>query len=55
MLLELKTDPKWEGTKVCVASCTDEPSWAQECMALFEIGDGMVIKDAMQLEEIWVK
>ena len=32
LLFELKTDPKWEGAIVAVASCTDEPFWAQECM-----------------------
>ena len=52
VLLELKTDPKWADAVVCIASCTDEPSWAQECMRLFDIGPDLVIKDAMMVEEI---
>jgi len=54
VLRELKTDPKWEGTVVAVASCTDEPAWAQECMAMFDIGGGLCIKDAMQVSSrVW--
>ena len=53
VLRELKEDPKWESTTVAVASCTDEPEWAQECMQKFDIGDGYCIKDAMQLEAIY--
>lgn len=52
VLLELKTNPKWADTTVCIASCTDEPAWAQECMRLFDIGPDLVIKDAMMVEEI---
>lgn len=52
ILLELKTDPKWKDTTVAVASCTDEPDWAQACMRQFSIGGGFCIKDAMHLEEI---
>ena len=55
ILYELKTDARWEGAVVAVASCTDEPDWAQECMRKFEVGpvgSGVMIKDVMQLEEI---
>ena len=52
VLFELKTDPKWKGVKVCVASCTDEPSWAQECLDKFKLGDGTSLKSAMMVEEI---
>lgn len=52
VLLALKTDARWKDTVVAVASCTDEPEWAQECMRKFEIGEGYCIKDAMQIEEI---
>ena len=40
---------------VAVASKTDEPSWAQECMRKFEVGpvgSGVFIKDVMHHEEI---
>ena len=52
VLRELKTDPAWINTVVGVASCTDEPEWAQECMQKFDIGSGYCIKDVMQIEEI---
>ena len=53
ILLELKTDPKWADVVVAVASCTDEPDWAQECLQKFEIGEGFCMKDVMQVEEIY--
>ena len=52
ILHELKTDPKWKDTVVGVASCTDEPSWAQECMRKFQLKDGLCVKDVWDLEEI---
>ena len=55
VLYELRTDARWEGAITAVASCTDEPEWAQECMRKFEVGpvgSGVCIKDVMQLEEI---
>jgi len=52
ILYELKMDSKWESSTVAVASCTDEPSWADECMRKFEIGGGFCIKDAIQVLEI---
>lgn len=55
VLYELKTDARWDGVVLAVASCTDEPSWAQECMHKFEVGpvgSGVSIKQCMQIEEI---
>ena len=55
VLYELKTADEWKETVIAVASCTDEPEWAQECMRKFEIGQagsGVYVKDVMQLEEI---
>jgi magnesium-dependent phosphatase 1 len=53
ILLELKSDPQWAGVVVGVASCTDEPAWAQECMEKFRLADGTTsIKDVMMIEEI---
>ena len=31
---ELRTDARWDGALTAVASCTDEPEWAQACMRL---------------------
>ena len=41
---ELKTNPKWRDTLVAYCSCTDEPAWADECMRLFEVGDGITLE-----------
>ena len=35
---ELHSAEEWQGVTVAVASCTDEPAWARECMRLFEVG-----------------
>ena len=38
---------------VGVASCTDEPDWAQECMEKFRLADGKTtIKEVMAIEQI---
>ena len=53
ILLELHSSPEWEGTVIGVASRTDEPFWAQECMRKFRLSDGKTsIKDVMAVEEI---
>lgn len=55
LLYALKVEPEWEATTVAVASCTDEPDWAQECMRKFEVGpvgSGVFIKDCIALEQI---
>ena len=53
ILLELKTQPGWRSVVVGVASCTDEPNWAQECMTKFMVDGGEYsIKDVVQVEEI---
>ena len=38
IMYELKTDPKWASTTICVASSCDEPAWAAECIKKFFIG-----------------
>eukprot|EP00287_Rhodomonas_sp_CCMP768_P008536 CAMPEP_0196731442 /NCGR_PEP_ID=MMETSP1091-20130531/11176_1 /TAXON_ID=302021 /ORGANISM="Rhodomonas sp., Strain CCMP768" /LENGTH=172 /DNA_ID=CAMNT_0042074579 /DNA_START=174 /DNA_END=692 /DNA_ORIENTATION=- len=53
IIRELKTDPKWADSKVAVCSCTDEPSWADECMRKFEVAPGMPLKEAIDIEEIY--
>ena len=54
LLGELHADPRWARTVVAIASCTDEPAWAQECLRKFKVaGDGDIsLKDVMQVEEI---
>ena len=53
VLHELHTDAKWQSTVIAVASCTDEPSWADECMNKFEVAPGLSIKEVIQREEIY--
>ena len=45
ILYELKTDPKWKGTIVAVASTCDAPEWARECLRKFPVGDGLTMSD----------
>eukprot|EP00123_Amoebidium_parasiticum_P006444 comp17394_c0_seq1/m.16721 comp17394_c0_seq1/g.16721 ORF comp17394_c0_seq1/g.16721 comp17394_c0_seq1/m.16721 type:complete len:192 (-) comp17394_c0_seq1:100-675(-) len=52
ILHELKTKPQWMHTRVAVASSTDEPEWARECLALIEVGDGIKMKDTIHFVEI---
>uniref|UniRef100_A0A7S4HGM3 Magnesium-dependent phosphatase-1 n=1 Tax=Prymnesium polylepis TaxID=72548 RepID=A0A7S4HGM3_9EUKA len=55
VLHSLKTAPEWEGVVVAVASKTDEPEWARECMQKFEVGptgSGIVIEDCIDVEDI---
>ena len=53
VLLDLKINSDWQDTVVGVASCTDEPSWADECLRLFDVGGGHSIKDCIEIEEIY--
>jgi magnesium-dependent phosphatase 1 len=40
ILHDLKHDPKWNGTICALVSCTDEPTWAQECLQKFKTTPG---------------
>ena len=35
ILHELHTQPEWKGTIISWVSCTDEPTWANECLMKF--------------------
>ena len=37
ILQTLKSDEKWSDTVVAWVSCTDEPTWAAECLNLFKV------------------
>eukprot|EP00298_Acanthocystis_sp_HF-20_P002100 c12559_g1_i1.p1 GENE.c12559_g1_i1~~c12559_g1_i1.p1 ORF type:complete len:184 (-),score=78.63 c12559_g1_i1:31-582(-) len=39
----LRTDKKYQNVKIAIASRCDEPSWARECLGLFEVGDGITL------------
>jgi len=53
VLYSLKTDEKFEDTLVGIASRTDEPEWAQECMKQFDVGDGISMKETVDYEAIY--
>lgn len=38
--------------QVAIASCTDEPTWAYECLKKFEIGNGLKMIDCVDIFEI---
>jgi Acid Phosphatase len=38
ILETLKSNEKWSDTVVAWVSCTDEPTWAAECLNLFKVG-----------------
>mmetsp|Transcript_73380 Transcript_73380/g.215122 ORF Transcript_73380/g.215122 Transcript_73380/m.215122 type:complete len:285 (+) Transcript_73380:91-945(+) len=48
----IHTDPQFEGSRIAVASCCDEPAWAQELLGLFEVGSGTKMKDCIAHAEI---
>ncbi|KAL1504426.1 hypothetical protein AB1Y20_010832 [Prymnesium parvum] len=55
ILFELKAEERWQGVVVAVASRTDEPAWARECMQKFEVGprgSGVFLADCIAVEEI---
>ena len=52
IILDLKTNPKWEGSQIAVASCCDEPGWADECMNKFQISDELTLKDCVDVCEV---
>ena len=53
ILHELHTDPKWADTRVVWVSCTDEPSWAAECLRLFNTTGGTPIGQVAHNEQIF--
>jgi len=55
ILYELKTAAAWSDTLTAVASCTDEPAWARECMDKFEVGPSgseVSLAQCIEVEEI---
>eukprot|EP00636_Phaeomonas_parva_P009647 CAMPEP_0118877954 /NCGR_PEP_ID=MMETSP1163-20130328/18059_1 /TAXON_ID=124430 /ORGANISM="Phaeomonas parva, Strain CCMP2877" /LENGTH=211 /DNA_ID=CAMNT_0006813727 /DNA_START=69 /DNA_END=704 /DNA_ORIENTATION=- len=51
-LYACKTDDAFAQSWVAYVSRTDEPSWARECMRLFEVGPGINMDDAKDIEII---
>jgi magnesium-dependent phosphatase 1 len=53
ILHSLKTEDKWKDTTIAFVSCTDHPSWAQECLRLFTLEGGKTLKSVADIEEIY--
>jgi len=52
VIAQLVTDPTFKDTKLAVASCCDEPSWAHELLGLFEVVPGKTLQDCMSYVQI---
>ena len=39
---ELKTDDKYADCQIAIASCCDEPSWADECLRKFKVHNNVL-------------
>ena len=51
-LVELATDPRWSETLVGYASRTDQPEWAEECLSLIDVVDGVSMRAMARCFEI---
>ncbi|KAI9338174.1 magnesium-dependent phosphatase-1 [Obelidium mucronatum] len=48
----LMHDPQFAHSELAISSCTDEPSWAQECLRLMEVEPGVSVKSRFRYEQI---
>ena len=53
ILHELHTDDRWDTTKVAWVSCTDEPSWADECLNKFDTTGGTPLIETAHSSQIF--
>ncbi|KAJ1403576.1 magnesium-dependent phosphatase-1 [Ochromonadaceae sp. CCMP2298] len=53
VLHELKDDPDLSDVKVAWVSCTDEPSWAAECLQKFKTTGGQMIATSADSSQIF--
>eukprot|EP00040_Diaphanoeca_grandis_P016878 m.87552 g.87552 ORF g.87552 m.87552 type:complete len:179 (+) comp26085_c0_seq1:164-700(+) len=53
ILHELQTDAIWADTKVAWVSCTDEPSWADECLKKFHTSGNVPIGTIAHSSQIY--
>mmetsp|Transcript_12095 Transcript_12095/g.31128 ORF Transcript_12095/g.31128 Transcript_12095/m.31128 type:complete len:196 (-) Transcript_12095:199-786(-) len=43
----IATDPAFGSTQIAIASCCDEPEWAEECLRKFRVGDEAMLTAGM--------
>mmetsp|Transcript_22660 Transcript_22660/g.53743 ORF Transcript_22660/g.53743 Transcript_22660/m.53743 type:complete len:202 (-) Transcript_22660:97-702(-) len=53
ILDEIAVEPGWSETTVAWVSCTDEPSWADECARKFRTPSGVPLADRVREEIIY--
>ena len=50
ILFSLQQNEMFSSTKSCYVSCTDEPSWAAECLSKFKCDDGTTLDQVVDKE-----
>lgn len=53
ILRELATDERWRDTTVAYVSRTEYPRWAESCLRLFSVAEGISMHDVGQEQEIY--
>jgi len=53
ILDDLKAGGEWGGVKTAWVSCTDEPSWAEECMKKFKTPVGVPLVERIDEQVIY--
>jgi len=52
IMREFKTEEKWSGITIAVASSCDEPSWARECIKKFPVSEDLKLADVFDADNI---
>eukprot|EP00756_Hemistasia_phaeocysticola_P052592 Hpha_TRINITY_DN27850_c0_g1::TRINITY_DN27850_c0_g1_i1::g.194000::m.194000/K17619/MDP1; magnesium-dependent phosphatase 1 len=54
VLREIHQDERWRKTVVGVASCTDEPEWARECLEKLQVCEGLRMGDMLEQRAVQI-
>ena len=50
---ELKNDSKYSNVEIAIASCCDEPTWADECLRKFKINENEHLGSVFKYKHIY--
>ena len=50
---ELKNDSKYSNVEIAIASCCDEPTWADECLTKFKINENEHLGSVFKYKHIY--
>ena len=50
---ELKNDSKYANVEIAIASCCDEPKWAEECLRKFKINENEHLGSVFKYKHIY--